>query len=219
MRRVAKVSLLALFFAISFGLNGCGSSQPASNEVESPRGELPAGPKKADYDAERPTVVVATNVGDITVELDPKAAPITVDNFLAYVNRGHYDGTVFHQVVADYMALAGGYDTDFKERRAEFPIRNEAHNGLKNVRGTIAMARAEDAIDSATNQFFLNLADNANLDHRERTPEGYGYCVFGKVISGQEVLDQISKAKVEDRPGFAQTPAERIVIKTIRQIR
>jgi peptidyl-prolyl cis-trans isomerase B (cyclophilin B) len=219
MQPVAKVSLFALIFAISFGLTGCGNSQPTSDELESPRGELPAGPKKADYDAERPTVVAATSLGDITIELDPKAAPITVDNFLAYVNRGHYDGTVFHQVVSDYMALGGGYDTGFKERKTEFPIRNEAHNGLKNLRGSIAMARSGDAIDSATNQFFLNLADNGNLDHRDRTPENYGYCVFGKVVVGEDVLEKINQAKVVDQPDFPQMPATPIVIKTIRQIR
>jgi peptidyl-prolyl cis-trans isomerase B (cyclophilin B) len=219
MQRLAIVSLFAvLFLAAVLSLSGCGTAQPEPSEPTS-RGELPSGPKKTDFDAEHPTVVLATSLGDITVELDPKAAPITVDNFLAYVNHGQYDGTLFHQVIADYMALAGGYDTEFKERRTEFPIRNEAHNGLKNVRGSIAMARAQDAIDSATSQFFFNLADNTNLDHKDRTPEGYGYCVFGKVIGGLDVLDKINRLPVTDRPNFPQAPAEAVVIRTARQIR
>ena len=219
MRRVANVSLLAANFAFCLVFIGCGKSPPSSASIDAPRGEMPSGPKKGDFDAEHPTVVLATSLGEITLELDPKGAPITVDNFLSYVNRRKYDGTIFHQVVADYMALGGGFDAKLQEVRTEFPIRNEAHNGAKNVRGTIAMARAADAIDSATNQFFLNLADNSNLDHRDRTPEGYGYCVFGKVTAGDDVLEKISHVSVADQADFPQSPTTPIVIESVRQIR
>jgi cyclophilin family peptidyl-prolyl cis-trans isomerase len=214
MRPARIVSLVALNVGFGLFLAGCGSGTTASID-----GELPDGPKKADYDDAHPAVVIRTSLGELKVELDAENAPIAVDNFLAYIGRRQYDGTIFHQVVEGYMALGGGYDSELKERRPEFPIRNEAHHGVKNVSGTIAMARAPDAIDSATNQFFLNLADNANLDHRDRTPEGYGYCVFGKVTSGDDVLGKIGSASVANQPDFPQLPTTPIVIETIRRVR
>jgi cyclophilin family peptidyl-prolyl cis-trans isomerase len=212
-----KVSLLAINFAFGLIVAGCGkgSGTTASIDGDNPPGEM----KKADFDDARPIVLLRTSLGEMKIELDPASTPIAVDNFLGYVGRGQYDGTIFHQVTAGYMALGGGYDADMKERRADFPIRNEAHRSGKNLRGTIAMARSPESIDSATNQFFLNLADNANLDHRDRTVEDYGYCTFGKVVEGLEVLDKISAVSVADQPDFAQTPTSPILIESIRRVK
>ncbi len=218
MRRVRFVSLLALNFGFWVFLTGCGKSANTAS-MDAGGGELPAGPKKSAYDDARPAVLIRTSLGEISVDLDVEHAPIAVDNFLAYVGRRHYDGTIFHQVEAGYMALGGGFDADLKPRRPEFSIRNEAHHGVKNLRGTLAMARAPDEIDSATNQFFFNLADNPNLDHRDRTPGGYGYCAFGKITSGDDVLEKISATSVADQPDFPQMPTTPIVIESIRRVR
>jgi cyclophilin family peptidyl-prolyl cis-trans isomerase len=199
-------------------LAGCGSGGTTAS-IEAERGVIPDGPKKTDFDDAHPAVQIRTNLGEMTLELDPQTAPIAVDNFLAYVARKHYDGTIFHQVETGYMALGGGYDAELKPREAEFPIRNEAHRGQKNLRGTIAMARAADVIDSATDQFFLNLADNPNLDHQDRTPEKYGYCVFGKVTAGEDVLDKIGAVSVADQPDFPKHPTTPVIIESIRRIR
>jgi cyclophilin family peptidyl-prolyl cis-trans isomerase len=212
-----NVSHLAIKFAFILILAGCGQGSGTTASIDG--GEPSGGMTKADFDDARPTVRLRTSLGEMTIELDPMNAPIAVDNFLGYVDRGKYDGTIFHQVVEGYMALGGGYDADLKERQADFSIRNEAHRSGKNLRGTIAMARAPDAIDSATNQFFLNLADNPNLDHRDRTPADYGYCAFGKVVEGAGVLDKISSTTVTDQPDFAQIPTSPIVIESIRRVK
>jgi cyclophilin family peptidyl-prolyl cis-trans isomerase len=202
----SRILIFALFLA------GCGKGGvPASISTE--------GPTAAEMDDAHPTVVMRTSLGEMTIELDVEHAPITVQNFLDYANSKRYDGTIFHQVDAGYMALGGGYDRELHPQRAEFGIRNEAHNGQKNVRGTIAMAREADAIDSATNQFFLNLADNSQLDHKDRTPAGYGYCVFGRVTAGEDVLDRISAVAVSTREDFASMPVEPVVIESIRRSR
>lgn len=166
-----------------------------------------------------PMVVIETSLGNITVVLDAEKAPLTVDNFLFYVNAGHYEQTIVHQVYKGQGMVAGGYDTNYTLKPARTPIRNEAHNGLKNRRGTIAMVRLPDEIDSATSQFFINVADNTALDHRDRTPEGYGYCVFGEVVEGMDVVDRICNTPVHDTATMDQTPVEPIVIKSIRRIR
>ena len=139
------------------------------------------------------------------MRLDAEKAPLTVENFRNYVARGQYDQTIFHQVLKDpvQIVLGGGYTADLKEKSALTPIRNEAHNGLKNRRGTIAMARRPNNEDSATCQFFINIADNDVLDFKARTPEGYGYCVFGEVTTGMEVLDRIAKTPVHNVDKFA----------------
>jgi cyclophilin family peptidyl-prolyl cis-trans isomerase len=219
MRRIAIVSLIAINLSFCVFLGGCDKGTSVTASIDGPRGEIPQGLKKADYDEDHPTVLIRTSLGEMTVELDLEHAPIAVGNFLAYVGRRQYDGTLFHRVVEGYMALGGGYDAELKPRRAEFPIRNEAHHGVANLRGTLAMARDPEAIDSATNQFFINLADNSNLDHRDRTLEGYGYCVFGKISAGEEVLDKISAVNVADQPDFPQLPTSPIVIESIRRVR
>lgn len=133
-----------------------------------------------------------TNFGAILLELEDQKAPKTVENFLYYVQNGFYEGTLFHRVIANFMIQGGGFTADFEKKETRAPIPNEANNGLKNLRGSIAMARTSDP-NSATSQFFINLKDNSFLDHQAPTPQGWGYAVFGKVIKGMEVVDKISQ--------------------------
>ncbi|MBP2686138.1 MAG: peptidyl-prolyl cis-trans isomerase, cyclophilin type, partial [Deltaproteobacteria bacterium] len=136
-------------------------------------------------------VTLETSLGVIKVELYPDKAPVSVQNFLAYVKEGHYDGLIFHRVIRDFMIQGGGFTKEMKERGSKHPpIRNEADNGLSNDRGTLAMARTS-VVDSATAQFFINVVNNDFLNHRSKTPQGYGYAVFGKVVEGMDVVDKI----------------------------
>jgi cyclophilin family peptidyl-prolyl cis-trans isomerase len=174
-----------------------------------------------DTDPLHPTVVIDTSLGSITVRLDAEKAPLTVDNFLSYVDSGHYDQTIFHQVIKDYpkVILGGAFTANLSEKKARTPIYNEAHNGLKNRRGTIAMARQPDAVHSATCYFFFNLTDNEVLDHKDRTLEGYGYCVFGQIIQGLDVADKIARVEVHDTDQFDRIPVETVMINSIRRVR
>jgi cyclophilin family peptidyl-prolyl cis-trans isomerase len=179
---------------------------------------------KVTPDLDHPVVEIETSKGKITVELDRKSAVNTVDNFLSYVTSSFYDGTIVHQVFKNQGILAGGYDTNLAAKPARTPIFNEAANGLKNRRGTIAMVRQQDVIDSATSQFFINVADNAALDYKNRTAQGYGYCVFGKVTKGMEVVDAINAVelrdtKLPDATTLERTPAVPIIVMSIRRIR
>lgn len=149
---------------------------------------IAANPSHAADDA--PRVLLQTNQGDITLELDRAKAPVTVDNFLTYVRDGFYDGTIFHRVIKKFMIQGGGLTEDYDQKPTRPPIKNEADNGLKNLRGTIAMARTSNP-QSATAQFFINTVDNGFLDHSSPTPNGWGYAVFGRVVEGLEVLDRI----------------------------
>ena len=167
---------------------------------------------------QQPLVLVETSVGKITLRLDAERAPLTVDNFLSYVDAGHYDRTIIHQVYKGQGIVAGGYGENLLEKPARTPIRNEAANGLKNRRGTIAMVRLPDGIDSATCQFFINVADNPALDYRDRTPAGYGYCVFGEVVDGMDVVDRINDVPIHDTPDFERTPVEPIMVASMRRI-
>ncbi len=164
-------------------------------------------------------MLIETSLGNITVRLDAENAPLTIDNFLSYVGARHYDQTIVHQVYKGQGLLAGGYGTNLVEKPGRTPVRNEAHNGVKNRRGTISMVRQPDAIDSATCQFFINVADNPALDYRDRTPEGYGYCVFGEVVEGLDVVDSIADTQVRDTTDIECTPTPAIVVKSIRRIR
>ena len=204
---------------------GCGSrdgTTPPTASISAPDGDRtrsPATPTAADKpepDKLHPVAVIHTTLGDITVRLDAEHAPISVDSFLAYAEKGHYDNTLFHQVFAKpAVILGGGFDTFQKERPADSPIRNEAHNGLKNVRGTIGMTRSPNSIDSSTSQFYINSADNPQLDHRSNEPDGYGYCVFGEVTSGMEVVDRIAHSAVHDTDHLKDTPVEQVIVKWI----
>ncbi len=155
-----------------------------------------------------------TSHGDFTVELYAEEAPETVANFLAYVDAEFFDGTIFHRIVPGFVIQGGGLDVDFANRETRDPIRNEAKNGLKNLRGTLSMARTS-AIDSATSQFFVNLADNAFLDHSARD---FGYAVFGRVTDGMTVIDAIAKVPTGRRKGYQDAPLEDVVIKSARRI-
>lgn len=158
-----------------------------------------------------PVVLIETSMGNITLELNADKAPITVKNFLDYVNSGHYNGTVFHRVIDGFMIQGGGLTESMDSKPTKAPITNEADNGLKNARGTIAMARTSD-VNSATSQFFINVVDNRMLDFTAKNPSGYGYCVFGKVINGMDVVDQIKEVKTGNKQGHANVPVEPIKI-------
>ncbi len=162
--------------------------------------------------AERSLVKMETSKGDIVIELYPDKAPRTVANFLQYVQAGAYDGTIFHRVIKGFMIQGGGFDQDMSQRPSKAPIRNEADNGLKNDRYTIAMARTGDP-HSATNQFFINVVDNAFLNYKAPNPNGWGYCVFGKVVDGTSVVDAIKAVPTGNRAGQQDVPREPVVIK------
>lgn len=162
---------------------------------------------------QRPVVLLTTSRGDIRIELDPEKAPVSTKNYLDYVRKGHYNGTIFHRVIPNFMIQGGGMEPDMREKRSGQPIRNEAGNGLRNARGTIAMARTS-VVDSATAQFFINLKDNAFLDHKNETSQGFGYAVFGKVIGGMDVVDEIAKAPTGTRGGHGDVPVEPIVVES-----
>jgi peptidyl-prolyl cis-trans isomerase B (cyclophilin B) len=210
---------------------GCGSSansnlDPNSSTTESApalnvaAAAVPPGTTQATtLDPLHPIVVIETTLGPLTVTLDAEKAPITVGNFLGYVQRGHYNGTIFHEVQKDFIAIAGAYTADLKERQTDFPIRNEAHNGLKNDRFSLAMARLPDAIDSATCHFFINLADNPNLNHKSEETAGYGYCVFGQVTKGQEVLEKLNQTATTAQADFPALPTASIAIQSIKRIK
>lgn len=157
-------------------------------------------------------VTLDTVKGTITLELDEDKAPATVANFVEYVKSGHYDGTIFHRVIDGFMIQGGGFTKDMDQKPTREPIRNEAMNGLKNARGTIAMARTA-VVDSATSQFFINLVDNDFLDFSSPTPQGFGYAVFGRVTDGMEVVDDIAKARTGFSGPHQNVPEEAIVIK------
>lgn len=163
------------------------------------------------------SVVFETNLGNVELELDEDKAPKTVKNFLAYVDSQHYDGTIFHRVIPGFMAQGGGYDGSFEKKPVREPVENEAFNGLKNARGTVAMARTSDP-HSATAQFFVNVKDNGSLDHTAKSGSGWGYTVFGKVTSGMEVIDKMVAAKTGAKGPFStDAPAENITITSARR--
>lgn len=158
-------------------------------------------------------VTLKTNLGEIQIELNAEKAPKTVENFLQYVKDGHYDGVIFHRVISSFMIQGGGFDADMKEKRARAPIPNEANNGLKNERYSIAMARTNDP-HSASAQFFINTKDNDFLNFSSETPSGWGYAVFGKVISGMEVVDQIELVRTGQFGPHGDVPLAPVIIES-----
>lgn len=160
---------------------------------------------------ERSLVKVETSKGDFIIELFPDKAPKTVANFLSYVNAGAYNGTIFHRVMNGFMIQGGGFEPDMRHRQGNKPIRNEADNGLKNERYTVAMARTSDP-HSASNQFFINVVDNGFLDHTAKNERGWGYAVFGKVVDGMNVVDAIKAVPVGDRAGHQNVPRDPVII-------
>lgn len=160
-----------------------------------------------------PKVLLQTNKGAITIELDAEKAPKTVANFLTYVNDGFYNGTVFHRVINNFMIQGGGFDANMKQKETNAPIENEANNGLKNDRYTLAMARTNDP-HSATAQFFINVSDNDFLNHTNPTPNGWGYAVFGRVIDGTDVVDSIKGVKTGNKGFHQDVPSEDVIIES-----
>jgi len=156
-----------------------------------------------------------TSLGDFLLELFPAEAPVTVENFLQYVDDGHFEGTVFHRVIPGFVIQGGGLTEDMSQKATRAPIANEATNGLRNLRGTLSMARTND-INSATSQFFVNLVDNAFLDHQG--PRNYGYAVFAKVVEGMDVVDKIAAVQTGRRRGHDDVPLEPIVVKAARRV-
>jgi peptidyl-prolyl cis-trans isomerase A (cyclophilin A) len=162
-----------------------------------------------------PIVEIKTSLGNIKLELYPKKAPLTVKNFLMYVKKKSYNGTVFHRVIAGFMIQGGGFNKDLEKTAVEKPVKNEADNGLSNKLGTIAMARTM-IVNSATNQFFINLKNNSFLDHQSE--RSFGYCVFGKIISGMDVLDKIAQVKTTSKNRYSDVPETPVIIKEIVKV-
>lgn len=162
-------------------------------------------------------VKLHTNFGVITLELNDSKAPETVQNFLGYVASGFYDNTLFHRVIDDFMIQGGGFEPGMKQKSTNAPIQNEAANGLKNEAYTIAMARTAN-VHSATSQFFINVANNGFLNYQSASPQGYGYCVFGRVIDGQDVVDKIKKVKTGDYAGHQNVPLEDVIIEKAKVV-
>ena len=169
-------------------------------------------------EGKNPMVLMSTSLGDIKIELDAEKAPVTVQNFLTYVNDKFYDGTVFHRVIPNFMIQGGGFDAAMQQKPTKATIKNEAGNGLKNTTGTLAMARTN-VVDSATAQFFINVKDNAFLDHKNETPAGFGYAVFGKVVDGMDVVRKIEHVQTANKNGHENVPVEAVVIRSITVVK
>ena len=167
--------------------------------------------------AANPVVVMETSEGTIKIELWADKAPKTVENFLAYVNDKFYDGTIFHRVIPDFMIQGGGFTADMKQKETRPPIKNEAKADLKNLRGTIAMARTGE-VDSATAQFFINVKDNPALDHTADSVRGFGYAVFGKVVGGMDVVDAIRTVNTGNVGQFSDVPVKPVIIRSVRVV-
>lgn len=162
----------------------------------------------------QPIVKIETNKGQIVIELNSEKAPISSENFLNYVRDGYYEQTIFHRVIPNFMIQGGGFTTEMAQKKTQGEIKNEADNGLKNLRGTLAMARTQ-VVDSASSQFFINLADNDFLNHQGKTPNGYGYAVFGQVTEGMNVVDEIAKVSTGNNGHHQDVPKEAVIIEAM----
>lgn len=233
-RRSVRASFILVPILGLLGCQKASNKAPPDAAVKSPNAAAaepnssPDAPE--DPNLKHPTFAIDTTAGKITVRLDAEKAPLTVYNFRSYAAQGHYDATIFHQVVKKpvQIVLGGVYTADLKAKPVSAPIRNEADNGLKNTRGTIAMLRRSDDEDSATCQFFFNISDNdalnykarpAGADYKPRKPEDYGYCVFGEVTEGMDVLDRIASTPVHDRGAHVDMPVETVAIKSVREVK
>lgn len=218
----SRISLFSLVFAVLFNFSalaetGKGSSKTAELGKDSKKTAEPVKDSKKTKDKPvNPTVIIETSLGTIEAELWGDKAPVSVANFLAYVDEKFYDGTIFHRVIDGFMIQGGGMTQDMKEKTPHAPIKNEASAELKNLKGTLAMARTMD-INSATSQFFINTVDNDFLNHKGKAPQNYGYAVFGQVTTGQDVVDKIQKVKTKNSGAHQDVPAETVLIKSIRK--
>lgn len=206
MRRLFLFPTTLFAATLLLGIAGCGASEPPTQKVST----APAAGQPAN-----PSVLIETSKGNITVELFPTQAPQTVKNFLGYVARGFYDGLIFHRVIPGFMVQTGGMNPDMTEKPKQAPIPNEADNGLRNLRGTLAMARMGDP-HSASSQFFINVANNHFLDHRGKSLQGWGYAVFGQVVDGMDVVDAIAAVPRGNRGPHGDVPLEPIVMQRVR---
>jgi cyclophilin family peptidyl-prolyl cis-trans isomerase len=196
------VSLLSVALATTFvPQSGKPAAKPAIPAESQPPQPAPG----------NPVAVVSTTLGDITLELFKDRAPVSVENFLQYAREGFYEGTIFHRVKADFMIQGGGFTPEMFEKPTRPPIQNEATNGLKNTRGTLAMARTR-ALRSATSQFYINLVDNRRLDHTGYSPDEFGYAVFGRVLAGMDVVDRIGAVATATKDGHDDVPVTAVVI-------
>ncbi len=162
----------------------------------------------------QPIVKMETNKGLIVIELNAEKAPISTENFLSYVRSGFYDQTIFHRVIPNFMIQGGGFTADMAQKKTQAEIKNEADNGLENLRGSVAMARTQ-VVDSASSQFFINLADNDFLNHQGKTPNGYGYAVFGQVSEGMDIVDEIAKVNTGNSGHHQDVPQEAVIIESV----
>lgn len=225
-----KTLILAAFIFISAHAHAADSPVALSTDKPTPTAtpapEKQAG-KKADKKTDtskkgakvsetKPVVVMDTSMGKVEIELDAEKAPISTKNFLSYVDEKFYDGTIFHRVIKNFMIQGGGFKKDMSQKPTKAPIKNEATNGLKNTRGTVAMARTG-VVDSATAQFFINVVDNDFLNHSSPDPRGYGYAVFGHVTSGMDVVDKIRAVSTGSKDGMTDVPVETVEIKSIHR--
>jgi cyclophilin family peptidyl-prolyl cis-trans isomerase len=187
------------------------SAKPGQKVVQAPPLKAPAAPPALKPAPGNPVVVLSTSQGDITLELFKERAPASVANFLEYAKSNFYDGTIFHRVIPGFMIQGGGFTTSLDEKPTRDPIQNEATNGLRNTRGTVAMARGQ-SLRSATSQFYINVADNRMLDHVSFSPGEFGYAVFGRVLSGMDVVDKIVAVRTSISKGMSDVPVEPVVI-------
>jgi len=199
-----KTLVFALIFAGGFVFPWCSRSDPAPAQPSQPK------------ESKNVQIIIDTNLGKMTAELDAEKAPVTVSNMLAYVDAQFYDATIFHRVIDGFMIQGGGFTREMVQKKTNAPIKNEADNGLSNTRGTLAMARTM-VVDSATSQFFINLIDNHFLDFKAKTDSGWGYCVFGKIVDGMDVVDKIAKVQTGFSERHQNVPVEPVVINSIRR--
>lgn len=228
--------IIVILLVLAAGSAGCRPGKQNDANKPNDQGAASQSASSADADADaslpsrrfetekHPRLKIETSLGDIVVELDAEKALLTVNHFLDHADNGFYDGTIFHEVNRGYAVMGGSHAEDLSVKPARLSVRNEADNGLKNVRGAVAMARDPGTIDSATSVFFINLTDNPHLDYRDATPEGYGYCVFGKVVEGMNVADRIGEVDTrettaKDGSPLPRAPAEPVVIRSIRRVR
>ncbi|MFA5423409.1 MAG: peptidylprolyl isomerase [Phycisphaerae bacterium] len=209
--RICLIIAAVLLLAVT----GCEPEKPAVQDNQQPAATEPISEPVKETPVTNPQVKMKTNMGDIVIELDSKNAPLTTANFLEYVNQDLYAGTIFHRVIPGFMIQGGGFTSDMKQKNTNPPIKLESDNGLKNTRGTVAMARTNDP-DSATSQFFINVVDNAFLDYVPgKNP---GYAVFGKVISGMVTVDKIAAVKTATAAGMGDVPTQPVIIEKVEII-
>ena len=205
MRNIASLVFVFLF---AFTINAFGAEKEAAKTDNKTKGAKMA--------EKNPVVTIETSMGNLDVELFADKAPISVANFLKYVDEGYYNGTIFHRVIPGFMIQGGGFTEEMKQKDTKAQIKNEATNGLKNDTYTLAMARTN-VVDSATSQFFINVADNAFLNHRSPDPMGYGYAVFGKVISGTDTVDKIKVVPTSSKGMHENVPVKPVVMKSVKR--